>query len=70
MIKNLRGLSKRFFISNKWITIPSITAIALSILLITSLMNFSINSENNLKKESLEKFGAFEIQCGYEMDSS
>ncbi|BCZ45611.1 ABC transporter permease [Clostridium gelidum] len=70
MIKNLRGLSKRFFISNKWITIPSIIAISLSILLITSLMNFSINSENNLKKKTLEKFGAFEIQCGYEMDSS
>ncbi|MDR5588109.1 ABC transporter permease [Clostridium aquiflavi] len=70
MIKNLRDLSKRFFISNKAITISSIIAIALSILLITSLMNFSINSENNLKKETLEKFGAFEIQCGYEIDSS
>lgn len=70
MIKNLKGLSKRFFISNKWITFSSIIAISLSILLITSLLNFSINSENNLKKENIEKFGAFEMQCGYEMDSS
>ncbi|MDU1117055.1 MAG: FtsX-like permease family protein [Clostridium butyricum] len=70
MIKNLKDLSKRFFISNKWITFSSIIAISLSILLITSLLNFSINSENNLKKENFEKFGAFEMQCGYEMDSS
>lgn len=70
MIKNLKDLSKRFFISNKWITLSSIIAISLSILLIISLMNFSINSENNLKKETLEKFGSFEMQCGYEMDNS
>ncbi|MDU5723750.1 MAG: FtsX-like permease family protein [Clostridium butyricum] len=70
MVKNLRGLSKKFFLSNKVITFSSIIAIALSILLIISLMNFSINSENNLKRETSEKFGNFQMQCGYEMEST
>ncbi|NFG25269.1 FtsX-like permease family protein [Clostridium botulinum] len=70
MIKNLKGLSKRFFISNRWITFSSIIAISLSTLLITSILNFSINSENNLKKETLEKFGAFQMVCSYDYDNS
>ncbi|NMF06651.1 FtsX-like permease family protein [Clostridium beijerinckii] len=66
MIKNLKDLSIKFFTSNKWITFSSIMAIAVSTLLITSLMNFSINSEVNLKRDTLEKFGKFQIICGYD----
>lgn len=69
MIRNLKDLSKRFFISNKWITFSSIIAISLSTLLITLLMNFSINSENKLRKETLDKFGTFQILCGYDIGS-
>ncbi|MDS0525769.1 ABC transporter permease [Clostridium sp. SHJSY1] len=69
MIKSLKDISLRFLKSNKSITIACISAIALSIFLITSLMNFSLNSENKLKQDMLEKFGAFELQFGYENDA-
>lgn len=70
MINKLGNISCKFIKSNKSITISCITAIALSIFLIASLMNFAINSEKNLKNETKEAFGDFEYQIGYDSDSA
>lgn len=69
MINKLSNISYKFIKSNRSIAISCITAIALSIFLISSLMNFAINSENNLKNETKEAFGDFEYQIGYDSDS-
>ena len=66
MIKSLKQVSFKFIKANKSITISCITAIAVSIFLITFLMNFSINSENKLKNQTKELFGNFELQIGYD----
>lgn len=68
MIKSIKDIALKFFKSNKSINIACISAIALSVFLITSLMNFSLNSENKLKQDTIEKFGAFELQMGYNKD--
>jgi len=66
MIKSLVGLAFRFFQSNKFMAISTIISIMLSISLIITMSQLSVNSRTSLQQETTELFGDMDLSIGYD----
>ncbi|MGE6830840.1 ABC transporter permease [Priestia megaterium] len=67
-MKTLRGLAFRLFKSNKFIVFSSIVSIAISTMLVLSMVLFSFNAQDTLKSQLKQTYGEMDLSVGFEMD--
>jgi len=69
-MKTLRGLAFRLFKSNKFIVFSSIVSIAISTMLVLSMMLFSINAQDTLKNQLKQSYGEMDLSVGFNMNQN
>ncbi|WP_375345187.1 ABC transporter permease [Priestia megaterium] len=67
-MKTLRGLAFRLFKSNKFIVFSSIVSIAISTMLVLSMVLFSFNAQDTLKSQLKQTYGEMDLSVGFEID--
>ena len=67
-MKTLRGLAFRLFKSNKFIVFSSIVSIAISTMLVLSMVLFSFNAQDTLKSQLKQTYGAMDLSVGFDMN--
>ncbi|MEH7556558.1 ABC transporter permease [Priestia megaterium] len=67
-MKTLRGLAFRLFKSNKFIVFSSIVSIAISTMLVLSMVLFSFNAQDTLKSQLKQTYGEMDLSVGFDMD--
>ncbi|WML43911.1 FtsX-like permease family protein [Neobacillus sp. PS3-40] len=70
MIHSIKGLSLRFFQTNKFIVLSSIVTVMLSISLIIIMSLFIVNAKQSLKSEIHKLYGIMDIAVGYNLDDN
>ncbi|MCQ9284097.1 ABC transporter permease [Priestia aryabhattai] len=67
-MKTLRGLAFRLFKSNKFIVFSSIVSIAISTMLVLSMVLFSFNAQDTLKSQLKQTYGEMDLSVGFDMN--
>ncbi|MNW46476.1 FtsX-like permease family protein [compost metagenome] len=70
MINSLLGLAFRFFKANKFLALSSIVSIMLSISLILTMSQLSVNAEKSLRQETIQLFGEMDFSIGYNLEKN
>ncbi|MFS0901485.1 ABC transporter permease [Priestia aryabhattai] len=67
-MKILQGLAFRLFKSNKFIMFSSIVSIAISTMLVLSMVLFSFNAQDTLRNQLKQTYGEMDLSVGFDMD--
>ncbi|MFP7177019.1 FtsX-like permease family protein [Priestia filamentosa] len=67
-MKSIKGLSFRLFHANKFIVSSSIISVAISVMLVLSMVLFSFNAQDTLKNQMKQMYGEMDLSVGFDMD--
>ncbi|MEH7029748.1 ABC transporter permease, partial [Bacillus wiedmannii] len=70
MIKSVRGLSLRFFKTNKFTAISSIVSVMLAVSLIVTMIVFSSHAKQSVINEVKSLYGDMDLSVGYNPDQN
>ncbi|HGO9408815.1 TPA: ABC transporter permease [Bacillus cereus] len=70
MIKSVRGLSLRFFKTNKYTAISSIVSVMLAVSLIVTMIVFSSHAKQSVINEVKNVYGDMDLSVGYNLDQN
>ena len=70
MIKSVRGLSLRFFKTNKFTAISSIVSVMLAVSLIVTMIIFSSHAKQSVINEVKNVYGDIDLSVGYNLDQN
>ncbi len=70
MIKSVRGLSLRFFKTNKFTAISSIVSVMLAVSLIVTMIVFSSHAKQSVINEVKNVYGDMDLSVGYNPDQN
>ncbi|KMP91813.1 ABC transporter [Bacillus wiedmannii] len=70
MIKSVRGLSLRFFKTNKFTAISSIVSVMLAVCLIVTMIVFSSHAKQSVINEVKNVYGDMDLSVGYNPDQN
>ncbi|MGF9891185.1 FtsX-like permease family protein [Priestia megaterium] len=69
-MRTIQGVALRLFKANKFIVFSSILSIAISTMLVLSMMLFSFNAQDTLKNQLKQSYGEMDLSVGFNMDQS
>ncbi|MDU9694015.1 FtsX-like permease family protein [Priestia aryabhattai] len=69
-MRTIQGVALRLFKANKFIVFSSILSIAISTMLVLSMILFSFNAQDTLKSQLKQSYGEMDLSVGFNMDQS
>ncbi|MED4285184.1 ABC transporter permease [Priestia megaterium] len=69
-MRTIQGVAFRLFKANKFIVFSSILSIAISTMLVLSMMLFSFNAQDTLKNQMKQAYGEMDLSVGFNMEQS
>lgn len=69
-MRTIHGVALRLFKDNKFIIFSSILSIAISTMLVLSMMLFSINAQDTLKNQLKQSYGEMDLSVGFNVNQN
>jgi len=69
-MRTIHGVALRLFRDNKFIVFSSVLSIAISTMLVLSMMLFSINAQDTLKNQLKQSYGEMDLSVGFNMNQN